>query len=284
MKNLPMDLLRAFIAVSQLESFTKAGEMLGRSQPAVTLKVKRLEKLLGEELFFRRGRTLKLTNPGIVLYDYAEQILSLNDTAISRFSKSAITGNIRLGIPSEFATILLPKILGRFAKAYPSITIEVNCELSRQLLTQSGRSKYDVILALGGSSGDPDTSLIKSDELVWVTESQQDHNFEEAIPLIVAPEGCIYRDTAIRALNKAKLPWHIAYTNPDLTGIQYAIKEGLGVTVLAKSTVPENLNMLTTTEVFPNLGKIDINIIFSHKSKDNEAVGLLCEFITTSLT
>ena len=106
MKNLSMDLLRAFVSVAQLGSFTKAGELIGRSQPAVTLKIKRLEELVDEILFMRSGKNLELSEAGQSLYDYANQILALNDLAISQFAKSAVAGKIRLGIPSEFATIL----------------------------------------------------------------------------------------------------------------------------------------------------------------------------------
>ena len=143
MKNLSMDLLRAFVSVAQLGSFTKAGELIGRSQPAVTLKIKRLEELVDESLFTRAAKSLELSEAGESLYEYATQILALNDLAISQFSKSAVAGKIRLGIPSEFATTLLPKIVSRFANAYPNVTLEVNCELSKHLLTKAGKAKHD---------------------------------------------------------------------------------------------------------------------------------------------
>ena len=133
MKNLPMDLLRSFVSVAQLNSITKAGELLGRSQPAITLQMQRLEELVDETLLVRNGKNMDLSEAGDRLYEYANQILSLNDLAVSEFSKSAVTGKLRLGIPSEFATVLLPKIVSRFAKAYPNVTLEVNCELSKNL-------------------------------------------------------------------------------------------------------------------------------------------------------
>ena len=123
MKNLPMDLLRAFVSVSQLRSFTKAGELLGRSQPAVTLKIKRLEELVDQKLFLRGGKSLELSDSGVALYNYAKQILTRNDLAISQISKSTVHGKIRLGIPSEFATVLLPKIISRFANSFPIVSL-----------------------------------------------------------------------------------------------------------------------------------------------------------------
>jgi DNA-binding transcriptional LysR family regulator len=284
MKNLPMDLLRAFVSVSQLRSFTKAGELLGRSQPAVTLKIKRLEELVDQKLFLRGGKSLELSDSGIALYNYAKQILTLNDLAISQISKSTVHGKIRLGIPSEFATVLLPKIISRFAKAYPNVALEVNCELSKYLLTRAGRESHDLILVLADQDTDLDGDLVKTDELVWVSSKKFNRTKKDAVPLIVASEGCIYRHTAMTGLSNASLSWKIVYTNPDLTGIQYAIQEGLGVTVLSRSIVPENLHILSASAGLPSLDRVSINIICNEQRSNDEAIELLKEFLTASLT
>ncbi|MEZ7860402.1 MAG: DNA-binding transcriptional LysR family regulator [Parasphingorhabdus sp.] len=283
MKNLPMDLLRAFVSVAQLNSFTKAGEILGRSQPAVSLKIQRLEELIDEPLLTRNGKSLDLTDAGESLYDYASQILALNDLAISQITKSTISGRIRLGIPSEFATALLPKIVSRFAKAYPNVTLEVNCELSKKLLSKEGKANHDLILALEDSPSKTASDLLKTDDLVWV--ASRDHNAQKVsiVPLIAAAEGCIYRHRAIKILDHHQQPWQIVYTIPDLTGIQHAIEEGLGVTVLARSTVPENLKILSPSARFPDLGEVGISLICSTKNRKNKAVELLIEFFRTSL-
>ena len=283
MKNLPMDLLRAFVSVAQLNSFTKAGEILGRSQPAVSLKIQRLEELIDEPLLTRNGKSLDLTDAGESLYDYASQILALNDLAISQITKSTISGRIRLGIPSEFATALLPKIVSRFAKAYPSVTLEVNCELSKKLLSKEGKANHELILALEDNPSKTASDLLKTDDLVWV--ASRDHNAQKVsiVPLIAAAEGCIYRHRAIKILDHHQQPWQIVYTIPDLTGIQHAIEEGLGVTVLARSTVPENLKILSPSARFPDLGEVGISLICSTKNRKNKAVELLIEFFRTSL-
>ena len=283
MKNLPMDLLRSFASVAQLNSITKAGELLGRSQPAITLQMQRLEELVDETLLVRNGKNMDLSEAGDRLYEYANQILSLNDLAVSEFSKSAVTGKIRLGIPSEFATVLLPKIVSRFAKAYPNVTLEVNCELSKNLLTKTGKASHDLILALQDDPNAKDSALVKIDPLVWVAGSDMTSQKVSVVPLIVASQGCIYRNRAIRILDKSKQPWQIVYTNPDLTGIQYAIQEGLGVTVLAKSTVPDNLKILRPSPRFPELGDVGISLLFTGRHRKNEALQLLAEYLKTGL-
>jgi DNA-binding transcriptional LysR family regulator len=283
MKNLPMDLLRAFVSVAQLGSFTKAGEILGRSQPAVSLQIQRLEELVDESLLARNGKSLELTDEGQQLYTYANQILNLNDLALSELSKNIVSGKIRLGIPSEFATILLPKIVSRFAKAYPNITLEVNCELSKKLLSKVGKNSHDLILALEDNPSKTWSDLVKTDELVWVASAEHRIHKSPVVPLIAAAEGCIYRQRATALLDQIKQPWQIVYTIPDLSGIRHAIQEGLGVTVLAKSTVPENLRVLPPSARFPDLGKVGITLVASSRNKKNEAVHLLAEFLKTSL-
>ena len=253
MKNLPMDLLRAFVTVAEFKSFTKAGELLGRSQPAISLQINRLEQLLDETLLVREGKKIDLSSAGEAFFDYANQILTLNDQAINQFSKSAVIGKIRLGIPSEFATVLLPKIVGRFAKAYPNVTLEVNCQLSKTLLSKSGRANHDIILALQNNPHEEDSETqVKIDKLVWVSSIGYSSQIPTKVPLIVAPQGCIYRDRAIKTLNQINQSWQIIYNIPDLTGIQQAIQEGLGVTVLARSTVPETLKVLPISARFPD--------------------------------
>jgi DNA-binding transcriptional LysR family regulator len=278
-----MDLLRSFVSVAQLNSITKAGELLGRSQPAITLQMQRLEELVDETLLTRNGKNMDLSEAGDRFYEHANQILSLNDLAVTEFSKSAVTGKIRLGIPSEFATVLLPKIVSRFAKAYPNVTLEVNCELSKNLLTKTGKANHDLILALQDDPNEKDSALVKTDPLVWVAGSDMTSQKVSVVPLIVASQGCIYRNRAIRMLDKSKQPWQIVYTNPDLTGIQYAIQEGLGVTVLAKSTVPDNLKILRPSPRFPELGDVGISLLFTGRHRKNEALQLLAEYLKTGL-
>lgn len=284
MKNLPMDLLRAFVTVVQFKSFTKAGELLGRSQPAISLQINRLEQLLDETLLVREGKTMELSNAGEQFYDFANQILSLNDQAISQFSKSAVMGKIRLGIPSEFATVLLPKIVSRFAKAYPNVTLEVNCELSKTLLSKTGRANHDVILALQNNPEESTDKQVKIDKLVWVSNSSYSSQKSPTVPLIVAPQGCIYRNRAIKLLNSIKQPWQIIYNIPDLTGIQQAIMEGLGVTVLARSTVPEELKILPTSARYPDLGSVGITLITGGQGAKKQAAQRLVEYLKTGLT
>ncbi len=282
MKNLPMDVLRTFVTVIEFGSYTRASELLGRSQPAVSMQIKRLEGLVNYPLFHRLEQKLKLTPEGKTLFEYARQILSLNDEAIATLVKPEISGNIRFGIPSEFATTLLPRIVGRFSQNYPTVSLDVTCDLSVNLLADKKARDFDLILALQDDLKSNKNHRVRVDELVWVTKNRHNAHSQSPIPLITAPTGCIYRKRAVEKLNKMKQAWRIVYTIPDLSGIQSAIEEGLGVTVLAKSTVPDNLQIIKADEKFPKLGKIAIHLI-NNAGDSNEAVMRLMDYVNISM-
>ncbi|MDA8693963.1 LysR substrate-binding domain-containing protein [Pseudomonadales bacterium] len=285
MRNLSMDALRAVVATTDLGGVTAAADHLGRSQPAVSLQIQKLEETLNVEIFLRYNKQLKLSESGSRIYDTAKQILALNDQLTTQFIQPELAGEIRLGIPSEFATTLLPKILGRFSQAYPMVALEVFSDLSRNLLSESQRAKYDLILTLHDKPSARRKGLIKSDRLVWVGSKEHRYDRQEALPLILAQDGCLYRKRALRALDKIKQPWRIIHTNPDLSGIQAAIREGLGVTVLAESTVPEGLAIVDRfgkNDSLPDLGSIDISLLYERRGV-TEVTERLAGYIQSSL-
>ena len=283
MKNLPLDAVRAFVTAADLSSVSNAAEQLGRSQPATSLQIKRLEDLVGKELLIRSNRKLKLSQNGQQVYNLCKQLLNINDQIIADLLDEELAGQITLGIPSEFATTLLPNIVGRFAQAYPNVGLEVFSDLSRNLTSESQRGKYDLILALHDQAKPARRGLVQSDQLVWVGSGETQIDKEKELPLILAQDGCLYRKRALKKLDQLKLHWRIVHTNPDLAGIQAAITAGLGITVLAKSTVPETLTILDNSRLnLPNLGAIDISLQYNRRAA-SESVGRLAEFIKSSL-
>ena len=277
MPNLPMNELRTFATVAELGGFTQAGDLLGRSQPAISLQIKRLEEQLEEFLFVRKGKQLELTPAGRKLLKHTLKILALNDVVFAEFEKRSLTGKVRFGIPSEFATTLLPKILGIFTQSYPNVNLEVNCALSKELLSQT-RDDYDLVLALQSRLPRKRTTCLKEDELVWVSGTNHNTHMQSPLNLVLAPEPCVYRVRALELLRKSSIDWRITYTNSDLTGIQTAINEGLGVTVLAKSTVPKSLRILQNSDKFPKLGNVGIHLHYDRRTT-NEALLRLVEYI-----
>ena len=283
MRNLPIDALRTFVAVCDADSVTIAADHIGLSQPATSLQIKRLEELLETRLFLRIKKRLKPSEAGLKLYPKARTILSLSDEILNEFRQPELQGHVCLGLPSEFATTLLPTILGRFSSSYPNVALEVVCDLSRNLLSVTQQERFDLTLSLHSQSSNRRMGYIKSDQLVWVGSPNHGTQNQKEIPLVLAQDGCIYRQKAISQLNSASRPWRLAHTNPDLSGIQAAIEAGLGVTVLAKSTVPARLIILESEANLPALGSIDICVTTRSSTTNDTATTRLSEYIRHSL-
>ncbi len=280
MQHLPLEALRAFISVYELQSYTAAGQQLNRSQPAISLQLQRLEELIGAELLDRRGGRIHLTQVGREFIEHARQLLSLNDQMFARFTEPSLSGQVRLGIPSEFASKLLPQVLGQFSQSYPNITLSVTSALSKDLLYDE-QSHYDLLIALKEPDKRltrPGLVLLKQEPLVWVGNTQELAH-QELLSLVVAPEGCIYRRRALTALRQAKIPVRVSYTNADFSGLTAAIDSGLGLTVLAQSTVPANLQQARAIDqhILPDLG--DVSVVMWQADAENKAALQLAEFI-----
>ncbi|HLV48202.1 MAG TPA: LysR substrate-binding domain-containing protein [Aliidiomarina sp.] len=281
MKHFSLDTLRSFTTVVDLQSYTLAAERLSRSQPAISLQLKRLEELVGSPLIHRQGAALKLSTAGHELYRGAVQLLAHHDQLMARFRAKPITGQVRLGIPSEFATALLPRILGQFASSYPQITLEVTSALSRDLRLGASRGSFDVILTVAEQAPEG-AILVKEDALVWVGGRVELIDLQP-LPLVLASEGCTYRRRTLNALKEAQISSRITYTNNDLTGISSALNSGLGVTVLARSSVPAELHEIKPhefkhSELLPALGSINI-FLERHGQSNNSAADHLQSYL-----
>jgi len=113
--NLDPDLLRAFVLIADGNSFTRAASVIGRTQSAVSMQVRRLEETLGHRVLSRgKGGTIELTPDGRYLLTRARQILALNDEVIATFRQPRIAGTVRLGCPDDYALAYIPSILRRF--------------------------------------------------------------------------------------------------------------------------------------------------------------------------
>jgi len=281
MKNISTDGLRTFVMVVEIGGFAKAGDLLGLSQPAVSLQIKRLEDVLGYKLFKKQGQRQVLNQYGELLLPMAKQMMQHNDAILQQFTSENIAGKVRLGIPSEFAARILPSIIGDFVALYPEVSLEVKSRLSKHLLSASRQDQFDLVLALNERLNSDKFPIFMQDELVWVGDLSLAQN--DVVTLVTAPEGCIYRRRAIDALKSAGIKYRIVYSNADLTGLIAALKEGLGITVLAKSTVPSELNYQVQTKHLPTLGNIGISLIKSSGESDH-AVDKLAEFIALRLS
>ena len=132
--NLPMELLRSFVAIIDTGSMLQATERVFLTQSALSLQMRRLEELVRQPLFNRRGRRLRLTPAGERLLRTARDILALNDQVLAALQGQALSGSVRLGMNQDFAEIFLPGVLNEFITSYPEIQMQVRVGGSQELL------------------------------------------------------------------------------------------------------------------------------------------------------
>ncbi|MEW9797266.1 LysR substrate-binding domain-containing protein [Alteromonas sp. CYL-A6] len=280
MKQLSLDNLRTFVSVIELGGYAKAGDALGRSQPAISLQIKKLEAQLERKLFTKVGQRHLPSADGNWLYPKAKEMLEMNDAIFRSLNPAPLSGRLRLGIPNEFASTLLPGLIGEFSTRYPDVSLEVTSALSRDLLHPAKRNEFDLILALSNPDDDAGGEVILEDDVVWVGDPNRSY-LGESIALVLAPDGCMYRSRVIEQLKQQTRAWRITYTNADLSGLVAAISQGLGITALARASLPESLSVLSLPQL-PALGKINI-CLFSQHSRHPVVSKTLSDFIKSRL-
>jgi DNA-binding transcriptional LysR family regulator len=227
--NIPTDLLRALIAVVESGSFTKAGMMLGITQPAVSTQIKRLQVLLGCDLFDRSGNGLKLTAKGEVVVSHARRVLALNDQILQVGGAGPRPELlIRVGTASDFVASRLPITLARFRERWPDVRFIVRTAHLDTLVRELHSGNLDLFIAL--SMKEPhDARRSWPQEVVWVRGLSTCIDQDRPVPLVSFGEPCIYRRLAVQVLKKAGLEWEDVFVGPGMLSLASAVAAGLGI-------------------------------------------------------
>lgn len=257
LKYLDLALLQAFSAVVDSGSFTRAAQYLCRTQSAVSMQLRKLEDLTGHQLLHRDSRNIKLTEEGEVLLGYARRMIRLNEEALVALDQPHAQGHVRLGMPDDYAHQFLPGVLAHFAHAYPRVQLEVIGALSGDLLNRVEAGELDVAL-ITRQPKRRRGQVLRTEHLVW-TGSRQHLAYEVSpLPLALFPEGCVFREHALAALDAAQIPWRIAYSSQSFAGGKLAVSGGLALTVVAQSMVPPEWRTLGAEQHLPRLPEIEI--------------------------
>ncbi len=278
--NLPTDLLRAFVSVIDLGGYTRAADALGRTQPAISLQMKRLEELLDARLITHEGRGLKLTEEGEALAVYARQLLRLNDEAVAKLKGRSAKGQLRIGLPTDFSVAFLQEAISDFARDQSQVTMTINCGLSRHVLDWLHADELDIALALLARDRNPYLVRSWEERPIWAAARDANVHKLNPVPLVTHPEGCEYRRRMTSALRAEGRDWRIAYTNPEIGGLQRAVSSGLGVTALTRKTLLADMRILNARDGFPALEPIQIGLFYKHQRLSGAGLMLVDSLIS----
>lgn len=277
--NLDVDLLKTFLAIADAGSFTRAAEAVHKTQSAVSMQMKRLEELLGRPLFARDGRASRFTSDGDRLVEYARRIATMNDEAVSAFTRPELTGTLRFGTPDDYADRFLPEILARFARTHPLVTVDVECVSSTELFERTKRGEIDLALVTFGCDIATDEPL-RREPLVWVTSPKHNVHMLDVLPL--ASPHCEWRKAALQALDSQNRKYRIAYSSSNSNAINAAVQTGLAVGAVPELCVRPGMRVLTERDGFPPLGTFDIGLV-RKPGRPSSAADALARHVTESL-
>jgi DNA-binding transcriptional LysR family regulator len=278
---LDVDQLRTFIAIAETGSFTRAAEVVHKTQSAVSMQMKRLEERIERPIFARDGRASKLTEDGQRLLDYARRIVNLNMETIAAFSDAALSGRVRLGVPDDYADRYLPEIMARFSRGYPAVELTVICEPSVDLLERIDANEIDLAIVTNCESKRA-AETFRRERLLWVTSNRHAIHTEERVPLALGRPTCSWRRSAIERMESVGRPFRVLYSSSNAGAVAAAVLAGLAVSVLPESGLRPGMRVLTAGDGFPELPGCRIGLVRnSHES--SALADALAEHIVSSL-
>ena len=239
--NIPTELLRTLIAVVDLRSFTKAAEAMGVTQPAVIAQIKRLQLLLGLELFDKSAPGVTVTEAGDLVVNFARRILMINDQIVQLALPRTGPPPLRIGIPALYGASRLPKALAAFRSRAPDIRFRVRGNPSEDLLRDLRQGHLDLVVALTISCPAVDARHHWSEEVVWVKGANATIDTAGPVSLITVHESGLLHRLAISTLNQAGRESDVVFTASGTIGLIAAVAAGLGVTVLPRCEIPPEL-------------------------------------------
>ena len=274
-----LELLKTFVCVVDEGSFTRAAERVHRTQSTVSQQVRKLEELVGHSLLLRdrTGQNISVTEHGELLIHYARRLLALSSEAVEALASDLDLEILRIGVPEDFDARRMAVILAGFNRARPQARLETISGMSTDLKQKLSTGALDIALV----KREPDSGPCWAawpEVLVWVKGAGVD-SANGVLPLALFPQGCIYRQRAIRLLDVAQRPWRVAFGSHSLTGIQAAVTSGLGVSVLPASAVLPEHSVCTD---LPELPPTELALI----SREGALTGLqraLVEFLCEEL-
>ena len=276
--------VEAFVQVATHHSFSRAAEALSLTQPSITARIQSLERQLGEELFERGGRGVKLTDAGNAFLPYIERLLQTLQEGRDAVEevRNAQLGSLRLGSAITISTYVLPKILHNFCRRHPGVDVVIRTGRSEQVLHMLLADEVQVGLARSLTNTEVETIPLYDDEIVLVAPPS--HPFARGTPtvaeaasepIVLFDRGSSYYGLIHNFFRQAGVIPNVAMELDSLEATKRMVEEGLGIALVPLVTIERELRMGTLVRV--NLAdaqaiKRPISLIYRRNRKRSRAV------------
>ncbi|MDQ6597044.1 LysR family transcriptional regulator [Bacillus salipaludis] len=230
------------------KNISRASERLYISQPALTYRLKNLEKELGTELFYKIKGGIEFTSEGVYLADYAEEMIKkLQQTKDYILNmKEEVRGTLRLGVSSNFAQYKLPKLLKQFSTEYPNVQFSVNTGWSTSIMNLLNASSVQLGILRGNYDWYGAKTMLHEERLCLISKREVDMKKLPELPFI-------HYQTDSSLKNLINGWWHDRFTEPPLVTMETdrqetckeMVKNDLGIAILPEICLQPSDNLFT---------------------------------------
>jgi DNA-binding transcriptional LysR family regulator len=235
MTNIPTELLRTFVAVVDLRSFTRAAQSLGVTQPAVSAQVKRLQQVIGGDLMDKSAPGVMLTPMGENVLAYARRLLAINDQILTLAGDAvALAQTISIGIPGDLIGDSLWRTLAWCRTLRSDVRFNIRGGSSLSLIADLRQGDLDLAVSISGPEPHGEARFHWTEELVWVRAPHTTLVPDAPVPLVGHGDKCHIHRQAVDALERAGRPYTPVFAEDSRVGLAAAVAAGLGVMALPR--------------------------------------------------
>ncbi|MCM3694311.1 LysR family transcriptional regulator [Neobacillus niacini] len=230
------------------KNISRAAERLYISQPALTYRLKNIEKEFGTSIFFKIKGGIEFTSEGTHLASYAEEmIIKLQKTKDYMLNmQNVVRGTLRLGVSSNFAQYKLPKILKKFSIKYPLVQFNVNTGWSTEIMNLLDSASVQLGILRGNYEWYGIKTLLHKERLCLISKTEVDLENLPNLPFINYKT-----DSSLKSLMNGW--WHDRFSEPPLVTMETdrqetckeMVKNGLGVSILPEICMQPSDNLYT---------------------------------------
>ena len=234
---LDVESVRAFLAIGDHQSFTKAARQLATTQGALSVRLRRLEERLGVRLIERTPRMVRLSAKGLDFVPAAREFLAAHERAVSQLM--SVPSRFAVGVAHPLVGADFPALLGRIRAVRPMLTLEAQIDTSPSLIEQLDKGRLDGVIVCSHASrreGEP----VGQEPVSWFAARTFQHSPGEPVPLAVLGRTCNIRDACLKSLDSARIPWRETFVGGGSLAVAAAVTAGLGVAALPRRVAPAN--------------------------------------------
>lgn len=258
MRSLDPEAVEAFVLVAEMQSFTRAAGVMNTTQAAISLRLLRLEELLGARLVERTPRRIRLTSAGERFLEPARKYVKAGRDALEIFKSEP--ARLAIGITHHLIGAGLPHLLRLVGERETGITLHLRTGGTRTLLDLYDAGELDAIVVLRHDDVRRDGETLSREGFGWFCSPTFKVPVDVPLPLVLQPDPCNLRAMALRAMAAAKLSWREVFVGTGAASVGAAAEAGIGIALMARSAAPAGL-VEVQDHALPQLPQLDVMLV-----------------------